>query len=93
MKRSEIQINFDDYLNTVRKAQKMMTLENSDLVEIGLVDRDKANAQWAALFDLQNLLILMKRAGVSIKEIEEWVQDASAIRLGFSKDATQKKLF
>lgn len=94
MKRQEITISFDDYIRTFQHVQKLQTIENGNQVNLQLMSRETANKHWAAIQDLQNLFILMKRAQVSVKELEEWIKDAAAIRRGFDKPAlNQKKLF
>lgn len=73
---------------------KMQTDEDASLVRAQIMDRDAANRNWAVLFDFQNLLILMKRANVTVAELEEWVKDASNIRkISGQAEPEQQKLF
>ena len=95
VKRKDIRLTQQQYQQALRKATDLLLAQNKERVEVGLVDRSAANEEWAALANLQDLLILMRRASVSVAELTEWVKDAKNVRLGLGQKpaANQTKLF
>lgn len=86
MKRTDIGLlPIDYYLEALRFVQHLQTIENGNQIELGILDSEEGNRRWAAINDIQNLFIYMKRTDVTVAEMEGWVKDASAIRRGFEQ--------
>lgn len=95
MKREEIgKLDIDYYLKVLRYVQDLQTVENGNQIELDILSKEEGNRRWAALSDIQNLFIYMKRTNVGIEELQEWVKDASSIRKGFEQQKIKTpKLF
>lgn len=91
MKRKDIgEIPIDYYSEALRFAQYLQTIENGNQVELGILNKKEANKRWAAIYDIQQLFIYLKRAGISIEELQEWAKNARTIRQAL-KPAPKKK--
>lgn len=93
--RKDIRLTHSDYQSAIRRANDLLFKENKNQVEIGIKSKEEANADWAANANLQDLLILMRRAGVSIDEITKWVKQTEKVRqaLGIKAAKNQRKIF
>jgi len=94
MKRNEITTTPEDYITALRKCLDLLVIENGNQLDLKLMSVETANRQWAAAYDLHQLMQLAKRAGVGVPELTEWLGDASAIRRGFAAaEDKQQKMF